>query len=202
MEKTIVVSAIEFGEDQFGDITAHVVVLNDDEYSQILRAQRFLKLMPSYIQNMVVSARVYPLNYINDVELEDVVGKQQAGRFYNSACNTLVIDGNPFNVSEMRFETGSLFVYRDGIVSRYEDTESEDISKALRRAFPKPFIMTIGLPIITEETVKNIFGERPLPEPWEEFMNYLSKHLGNALLNHLEDEIHYLAHTFKHPEEV
>jgi len=83
MEKTIVVSAIEFGEDQFGDITAHVVVLNDDEYSQILRAQRFLKLMPSYIQNMVVSARVYPLNYINDVKLEGVVGKQQAGRFYN-----------------------------------------------------------------------------------------------------------------------
>lgn len=54
--------------------------------------------------------------------------------------------------------------------------------------------------VVTEDDVDCAMGLRDRPENWEGFLNYLRNNLEDAMLEHLRDEIRFLAEIFMEDE--
>lgn len=54
--------------------------------------------------------------------------------------------------------------------------------------------------VVTETDVDWAMGFRDRPENWEGFLNYLRDNLEDAMLEHLRDEIRFLAEIFMEDE--
>jgi len=195
--KTIVASAYEFGEHQFGTIGAHVIVLNPGDAGKILSVQKQIQNMPSSLVYVAVRANNHPLDYLKK-NLEDVVGEEVAEAFYNSNMPYIIIDGDPFEISRGTLNTDLILVFPDDIYSRYEDSESESLQKAIEEIARlegwswQSDEISINI-TISEEQVKNAVHLRMSDSSdLRGFMEYLSKHLQKALEQHIEDEITYM----------
>jgi hypothetical protein len=129
--KTIIANAFEFGVDQFGDISAHVILMDQDKAREILDLQAKLHEMAASVVYIAVRADNHPLDNF-DKDLEELVGQEMADEFYDGENNYIVVDGDPFGLARGTLETDLILVFRDVIVSRFENSETGDITKALK----------------------------------------------------------------------
>jgi hypothetical protein len=57
---------------------------------------------------------------------------------------------------------------------------------------------TINIQItLTEDEIKEVLRGRTLPADWNDYLDYLSEALANALQEHLADEIIYLTEVYR-----